>query len=59
MASSRAPEHLHHPEGRGDGKHRSSLILRRVGLLGFLFFLFKGVAWLAIPALALLRGCEG
>lgn len=32
--------------------------LARVGMAGALFFLIKGVAWLAIPGLALLRGCD-
>jgi hypothetical protein len=29
-------------------------ILKKVGLAGFLFFLVKGLLWLAIPALLLL-----
>lgn len=30
----------------------SSNLLRKLGTAGFLFFLFKGMLWLALPALA-------
>lgn len=31
--------------------------VKRLGLLGFLFFLVKGLLWLAVPALFVGRGC--
>jgi len=31
--------------------------LQRLGVIGFLLFLAKGIAWLSIPVLASLRGC--
>ena len=31
---------------------------RRLGVAGFLFFLVKGLLWLAVPAIAVLFGVE-
>ena len=31
--------------------------LKRLGVAGFLFFLIKGLLWLALPALLLTFGC--
>jgi hypothetical protein len=31
--------------------------IQRIGIIGFLLFLAKGIAWLSIPVLASLRGC--
>jgi len=31
---------------------------KRLGVAGFLFFLVKGLLWLAVPALAVLFGAE-
>lgn len=33
------------------GNRRKRLALKGMGLIGFLFFLTKGVMWLSIPAL--------
>jgi hypothetical protein len=32
--------------------------LRRIGLLGFLFFLIKGVLWLTLPGVLLFFGLQ-
>lgn len=33
--------------------------LKRLGMAGFLFFLFKGLLWLCVPAvILLLDGCQ-
>ena len=31
--------------------------LRRLGALAFVFFLVKGLFWLAVPAVLIVRGC--
>jgi len=31
--------------------------IKRLGILGILFFLVKGLLWLAIPAWLAMRGC--
>lgn len=41
-----APGHAHSPQK----KHRTGL-LKKLGIVGFLFFFIKGLLWLAIPAL--------
>jgi hypothetical protein len=40
----------------GRQKEHGSVLLKRVGVAGFLFFLVKGLLWLAIPAFLYLIG---
>ncbi len=40
--------------GKPAASNRFRRILARFGLFGFLFFLIKGLAWLAVPALVAL-----
>lgn len=49
---------LHHPSNKAAHEQPSNTWLKRLGWLGFMFFLIKGLLWLSLPGLLLYFGVE-